>query len=164
MYPTPYEKVRLGALAELGKAFPDAVLGLSDHSLGNYTCYGAVALGANIVEKHFTGDKNWPGPDIEISMDAAELRELIIGTKAIHLALGGKKTVLPEEQPTIAFAYACVVTTKDVPAGEQLDAENIWVKRPGTGEIKAVHYSELLGRRVKKPLPRNSQLKWADLL
>ncbi|HVO60302.1 MAG TPA: N-acetylneuraminate synthase family protein [Terriglobales bacterium] len=164
MYPTPYDKVRLGALAELRKAFPDAVLGLSDHSLGNYTCYGAVALGASIVEKHFTADKNWPGPDIEISMDPTELRELIIGTRAVHQALGGKKTILPEEQPTMAFAYACVVTTKDVPAGAQLNAENIWVKRPGSGEIKAVHYSELLGRQVNKFLPRNTQLKWADLL
>src|SRR5438270_81357 len=62
MYPTPYEKVRLGALAELRNTFPDAILGLSDHSRGNYTCYGAVALGASIVEKHFTADKNWPGP------------------------------------------------------------------------------------------------------
>jgi len=164
MYPTPYEKVRLGALAELRNAFPDAVLGLSDHSRGNYTCYGAVALGASIVEKHFTGDKNWPGPDIEISIDPAELRELITGTRAIHQALGGRKTILPEEQPTIDFAYACVVTTKQVGAGEQLSADNVWVKRPGTGEIKAVHYPQLLGRRVKEPLPQHTQLKWADLL
>ena len=163
VYPTPYEKVRLGALAELRKAFPDAVLGLSDHSRGNYTCYGAVALGASIVEKHFTADKTWPGPDINISIDPSELRELITGTKAIYQALGGRKTILPEEQPTIDFAYACVVTTKDVRAGDQLDAENIWVKRPGTGEIKAVHYSEVLGRRVKESLPRNTQLKWANL-
>jgi N-acetylneuraminate synthase len=164
MYPTPYEKVRLGALTELRNAFPDAIVGLSDHSRGNYTCYGGVALGASIVEKHFTADKNWPGPDIEISIDAAELRELITGTRAIHEAVGGTKAILPEEQPTIDFAYACVVTTKDVGAGEQLNADNIWVKRPGTGEIKALHYPELLGRRTKPALPRNTQLKWADLL
>jgi sialic acid synthase SpsE len=163
MYPTPYEKVRLGALAELREAFRDAVLGLSDHSQGNYTCFAAVALGATLLEKHFTADKNWPGPDIEISIDTAQLRELITGTRAIHKALGGQKTILPEEQPTIDFAYACVVTTKDVRAGEQLDAGNIWVKRPGTGEIKAVHYAEVLGRRVREFLPRNAQLKWADL-
>ena len=164
MYPTPYEKVRLGALAELRKAFPEAVIGLSDHSRGNYTCYAAVALGASIVEKHFTADKNWPGPDIEISIETAELRELITGTRAIHQALGGKKTILPEEQPTIDFAYACVVTTEDVRAGEKLNTENTWVKRPGTGEIKAVHYEEVLGKRVRQSLPRNSQVKWADLV
>lgn len=164
MYPTPYDKVRLGALAEVRAAFPDAVLGLSDHSLGNYTCFAAIALGASIVEKHFTANKSWAGPDIEISIDPSGLRELIEGTKAIHTALGGKKTILPEEQPTIDFAYACVVTTRDVGVGEPLSVENLWVKRPGTGEIRAVHYSELLGRRVRKALPRNAQLKWSDLL
>ncbi len=164
MYPTPYEKVRLGALAELAQAFPDAVLGLSDHSLGNYTCYAAVPLGASLVEKHFTADKQWPGPDVSISIDRIELQELIRGSKAIHQALGGSKTILPEEQPTIDFAYACVVTTTDVQAGVELTTENIWVKRPGTGEIKALHYTELLGRKVKEALPRNTQIKWANLL
>jgi sialic acid synthase SpsE len=163
MYPTPYEKVRLGALSDLAKAFPDAVLGLSDHSLGNYTCYAAVALGASVLEKHFTADKNWPGPDIEISIDGAELSQLVQGSGAIHAALGGSKRVLPEEQPTIDFAYACVVTTKDVAAGEQLTEQNIWVKRPGTGEIKAQHYPEVLGKRVKQDLPRDSQVRWSNL-
>jgi len=164
MYPTPYEKVRLGALAELGQAFPDAVLGLSDHSLGNYTCYAALPLGASLMEKHFTADKRWPGPDVSISIDPVELRELIRGSKAIHQALGGSKTILPEEAPTIAFAYACVVTTRDIRAGEELTKENIWVKRPGTGEIKALHFNELLGRKTKQALRRNTQIKWANLL
>jgi N-acetylneuraminate synthase len=163
MYPTPYDKVRLGALAEMEQSFPDAILGLSDHSLGNYTCYAAVSLRASLLEKHFTADKQWPGPDVPISIDPFELGELIRGAKAIHQALGGSKTILREERPTIAFAYACVVTTRDVRAGEELTTENIWVKRPGTGEIKALHYTELLGRKVKVPLPRNSQIKWANL-
>src|SRR5439155_10220606 len=68
LYPTPYAKVRLGALGELATRFPDAVLGLSDHSLGAYTCLAAVALGARVLEKHFTSDKSWPGPDIPISL------------------------------------------------------------------------------------------------
>ena len=163
MYPTPYAKVRLGAIAELGEAFPDAVLGLSDHSLGNYTCYAAVPLGASLLEKHFTADKGWPGPDIEISIDPSELGELIAGTKAIHAALGGAKTILPDEQKTIDFAYACVVTTKDVIEGEELTTDNIWVKRPGTGEIKARDYDQVLGRKARHLLSRNSQVKWSDL-
>lgn len=163
MYPTPYDKVRLGAVSEMAQAFPDAVLGLSDHSLGNYTCYAAVALGASLLEKHFTADKSWPGPDIEISIDPAELRDLIEGTKAIHAALGGAKTILPDEQKTIDFAYACVVTTRDVEEGEEFTADNAWVKRPGTGEIKARHYGEVLGRKAKRALSRNSQVKWSDL-
>ena len=164
MYPTPYKKVRLGALNDLAAAFPDAVLGLSDHSLGNYTCFAAVPLGASLLEKHFTSDKSWPGPDVPISMDPRELKELVEGSRAIHDALGGSKTILPEEQPTIDFAYACVVTTRDIAKGETTSADNLWVKRPGTGEIKAVHYEQVLGRQTKRALRPNAQLRWDDLV
>ncbi|MGD0872592.1 MAG: N-acetylneuraminate synthase family protein [Bryobacteraceae bacterium] len=163
MYPTPYNKVRLGAIGELMSGFPDGVVGLSDHSLGNYTCLAAVALGARILEKHFTSDKRWPGPDIPISMDPLELADLVRGSRAIFEALGGGKTILPEEQPTIDFAYACVVSLRDIPAGEALTADNIWVKRPGTGEIKAVHFNSLLGKRLARAIPANAQLAWKDV-
>lgn len=163
MYPTPYEKVRLGALKDLMDAFPDAVVGLSDHSEGNYTCFGAVALGALILEKHFTSDKSWPGPDIPVSIDPEELRQLIKGSAAIQKASGGGKTILKEEQSTIDFAYACVVTIKDIAPGEPLSADNIWVKRPGTGEIKAVNFESLLGKRVARAIKRDTQLRWCDV-
>jgi len=163
MYPTPYDKVRLGALSELGRNFPDAVLGLSDHSLGNYTCFAAAALGASVLEKHFVSDKTWPGPDVPISIDPGELEDLIRGSRAIQKALGGTKEVLAEEKPTIEFAYACVVTIQPLETGDLLTRDNIWVKRPGTGQIKAVHYESLLGRRLKRPLAKNEQLKWTDL-
>jgi N-acetylneuraminate synthase len=163
MYPTPHEKVRLGALSVLAENFPDAVLGLSDHSIGNYACFGAVALGASILEKHFTSDKSWPGPDIPISIDRKELHELIEGSRAIYLSMGGTKDILPEEQPTIAFAYACVVSIKDIAKGETLTRQNIWVKRPGTGQIKAVDFEKLLGRVCRKEIPKNTQLAWSDL-
>jgi sialic acid synthase SpsE len=162
MYPTPYEKVRLGALADMREAFPDAVLGLSDHSLGNYTCFGAVALGASILEKHFTSDMSWAGPDVPISIDPAQLKDLIQGSRAIHKAMGGHKQILAEEQPTIDFAYACVVTTRPINVGDAFSRENIWVKRPGTGEIKAVHYEGLIGRRALRSMPANVQLKFED--
>ena len=106
MYPTPYNKVRLGALADLRKAFPDAVIGQSDHSLGNYSCFGAIALGASILERHFTSDKKWQGPDIAISMDPLELKDLICGSRAIWQALGGKKTILKEEADIINLRIA----------------------------------------------------------
>ncbi len=162
MYPTPYEKVRLGALAELGARFPDAVLGLSDHSIGIYTCLAAVALGARVLEKHFTSDKTWPGPDVPISIDPTELKQLVDGSRAIHAALGGSKSILAEEKPTIDFAYACVVSIRDIQAGETLSAENIWVKRPGTGAIKAVHFESLLGKTAKRAITKDSQLGWDD--
>jgi N-acetylneuraminate synthase len=163
MYPTPYEKVRLGAIAELRDRFPDCIVGLSDHSVGNYTCFGATALGACILEKHFTSDKSWPGPDIAISIDPSELRELIEGSRAIHSARGGSKTILREEQPTIDFAYASVVTIRDVAAGELLTRENLWVKRPGTGEILAADYETVLGKAARGYIPKDTQIRVTDI-
>ena len=163
IYPTPYEKVRLGALSELAGAFPGVVLGLSDHSDSIYPCLGAVALGANILERHFTSDKSWSGPDIPISMDPSDLKELIAGSRIIHQSLGGSKTILKEEKPTIDFAYACVVAIKEIKKGEKLTKDNIWVKRPGTGEIKAVDFERVLGRRVIKDIPVNAQLRLRDV-
>lgn len=163
MYPTPYDKVRLGALKEMERKFPNAVLGLSDHSLGNYTCFASIAFGARILEKHFTSDKSWPGPDVPISIDPEELEDLIKGSRAIFQALPGNKEILPEEKPTIDFAYACVVSIRDIARGEELNRENIWVKRPGTGEIKAVHFESLIGRKAQRDIPKNVQLKWTDI-
>ncbi|MCM3874288.1 MAG: N-acetylneuraminate synthase family protein [Pyrinomonadaceae bacterium] len=163
IFPTPYEKVRLGALAELTISFPDAVIGLSDHSLGNYTCLAAVALGASILEKHFTSNKAWPGPDIPISIDRFELEDLIKGSRNINQALGGSKTVLPEEKPTITFAYACVVALDDIAPNQPLTAKNIWVKRPGTGEIQAVYYQSLLGKTAQNYIAKDTQVRWSDV-
>lgn len=163
MYPTPYEQVRLGGLQDLKTAFDTDLVGLSDHSLGNYTCFASVALGACVLEKHYTVDKTWPGPDVAISIDAAELKELIEGSDAIHLALGGRKTILDQEAPTIAFAYACVVAINDIKQGALLTMENIWVKRPGTGEIKAKNFEEILGRTTTRDIAKNEQLDWADI-
>jgi len=160
IYPTPPEKVRLGALRQLQEAFPGIPVGLSDHSLTNYPCLGAVSLGASILERHFTSDKKWPGPDVSISMDPLELKEMIEASRIIHKALGGDKGILKEEQPTIDFAYACVVAINDIAKGEALSMDNIWVKRPGTGEIKAVSFDEILNRKVNRDIKKNDQIKW----
>ncbi len=164
IYPTPYDKIRLGALADLQKAFPDAVIGLSDHSLSNYPCLGAVALGACILERHFTSSKRWKGPDIPVSMTPRDLKDLIVGSRAIHQALGGHKDILPEEQPTIDFAYACVVAIRDIKPGEALSKDNIWVKRPGTGQIKAEHFDSLLGKKALAGIQKNEQIRWDQLV
>ena len=163
LYPTPYDKVRLGGLQQLKESFGDCVVGLSDHSLGNYTCFAAIPLGAAILEKHFTSDKMWPGPDISISLDPHELNDLIKGSTAIHQALGGEKTILPEEQPTIDFAYASVVTIKPIEKGEKFTPHNTWVKRPGTGEIRAKHYEDILGKRAQLDLKPDLQLEWSHI-
>ena len=120
LYPTPYEKVRLEALNILKSNFPNAIIGLSDHSMGNYTCFASVAMGASILEKHFTSNKSWAGPDVPISIDPKELEDLIKGSKSIHKALGGNKEILIDEKPTIDFAYACVVSIDKILEGEIL--------------------------------------------
>jgi sialic acid synthase SpsE len=163
LYPTPRNKVRLGAIADLRDAFPDAVLGLSDHTLTNHVALAAVALGASILERHFTSDRNWPGPDIEISMTPDELADLVQGSRWVHEALGGSKDILADEQPTIDFAYASVVTLRDIAAGEAFSKENVWVKRPGTGEILAPDFERVVAGRARVALPADHQLRWADV-
>jgi len=163
MYPTPYDKVRLGALNDLKSNFPNTVIGLSDHSIGNYTCFAAVPYGALILEKHFTSNKKWKGPDIQVSIDPNELQQLIEGSKAIKQALDGKKNILDGEQPTIKFAYSSVVTTRDIKKNEIFTEKNIWVKRPGTGEIPAINYDKILKKRAKKNIPKNKQLSYSDI-
>jgi len=160
MYPTPPEKVRLGAMVQLQQAFPDAVVGLSDHTLTIYPCLGAVALGASMLERHYTSDKAWPGPDVSLSMDPAEMRQLIEGSRLIHKALGGTKAILPEEQVTIDFAYASCVTIAAISKGEALTKANLWVKRPGTGEILAEHFEGLLGKAATRDIDPDTQLTW----
>ena len=76
--------------------------------------FAAINLGAAIIEKHFTTDKLWPGPDVPISIDPSELKDLIIGCNAIYEARGGIKEILAEEQPTIDFAYASIVTIREI--------------------------------------------------
>ena len=146
VYPTPPELVRLGAIPELAAAFPDAVVGLSDHTLSNVPCLGAVALGADVLERHFTDRMDRPGPDIECSMDPAALAELIAQSALMQQARGGTKAAVAEEAPTIAFAFASVVAIADIAEGEPFTVDNIWVKRPGTGEIPAEDFDALLGR------------------
>jgi N-acetylneuraminate synthase len=124
-------------MVELGKAFPTAVIGLSDHTTDNVACLGAVALGASILERHFTDHMFRPGPDIVCSMDEKACRELIESSARLHSELGGTKGPAKEEQVTMDFAFATVVTIEPIRAGEMLSKKNLWVKRPGTGAIPA---------------------------
>ena len=162
--PTPYEQVHLGAITALAEQFPDAVVGLSDHSLGIYTCLAAVALGASVLEKHFTSDRSWPGPDIPISLDPEALKELVQGSRAVWHALGGKKDIQAAEAPTIAFAYASVVAIQPIKRGDLFTRDNLWVKRPGTGRFLAKDYDMLLGHRAARNVSMNAQLEDDDVL
>ena len=163
IYPTPPELVRLNAINKMKKIFPDAVIGLSDHTTSNYTCIGAVALGASILERHFTDSMKRIGPDIVCSMDPNSLKELIDASIVVYKARGESKDALVEEASTIAFAFASVVATTNIKKGELLTENNIWVRRPGNGDYKVNDYYSLIGKIAKKNIEKNKQLKTSDI-
>ena len=163
LYPTPPHLVRLGAMVELGKAFPRAVVGLSDHTTDNVACIGAMALGGSIVERHFTDHMQRVGPDIVCSMDEQRCRELIAAARTIHAEVGGTKGPVREEQVTMDFAFATVVTIQPIKAGEAFTKENLWVKRPGTGAIPAENYEELLGKAAARDIATDTHLTADDI-
>ena len=163
IYPTPVHLVRLGGMEQLQKEFPDAVIGLSDHTTSNLACFAATSLGACILERHFTDRMDRPGPDIVNSMDPIRLKELIIGSEEIFQMRGGNKEATPEEQPTIDFAFATVVTIKDIKKGEPFSKDNLWVKRPGTGEILAEDFENILGRLASTDIASDMHLKTTDI-
>ena len=159
LYPTPSHLVRFGAMQELQIEFPGVVIGLSDHTTSNLACFGAVALGASILERHFTDSMNRSGPDIVNSMDPEALSELIKGSIELAKMRGGKKEAAKEEQVTIDFAFATVVSIKGIKKGEIFTKDNIWVKRPGTGEVKAEEYNNVLGKVATQDINFDIHLK-----
>jgi N-acetylneuraminate synthase len=162
LYPTPIHLVRLGAMVQLHEAFPDKVFGLSDHTLNNNACLAATALGASILERHFTDTMQRSGPDIICSMDEQACAELIVGSKEIQLMRGGVKEPAKEEQVTIDFAFASLCSIAPIAVGEVLTKDNIWVKRPGTGKILAEHFDFVLGKKAVREIRSDEQLDWSD--
>ena len=160
LYPTDPYMVRLGAMQQIMEAFPGVPVGLSDHTLNNNACIAAMALGAAVVERHFTDVMSRPGPDVICSMDEQELARLLQAAAEVPQMLGGQKQALPEEQVTIDFAFATVVTIAPVKAGEKFTKQNLWVKRPGTGEILAEHYEGILGKCAVCDIQEDTQLCW----
>lgn len=163
LYPTPIHLVRLGAMTAVNEAFPHCVFGLSDHTLNNNACLGAVALGASILERHFTDHMERTGPDIMCSMDEGACRELIISSAEIAKMRGGTKEPAKEEQVTIDFAFATVCTLASIKKGEPFTKENIWVKRPGTGDISAEFYNTLLGQACQQDVEADKHVSLIDL-
>ncbi|MAW96670.1 MULTISPECIES: N-acetylneuraminate synthase [unclassified Leeuwenhoekiella] len=164
LYPTPTHLVRLGAMTQVHEAFPDVPFGLSDHTLNNNACLGAVALGASILERHFTDHMQRTGPDIVCSMDEKACSELIKSSNEIWQMRGGEKAPAKEEQVTIDFAFATLCTIAPIEKGEVFTEKNIWVKRPGTGEILAEHFEDILGKKATRAIAEDEQLKRSDIL
>ena len=163
MYPTPYKHLRIGAIPLLRKKFPFAVIGSSDHSIGIETSLGAIALGASIIEKHFTVNTKWSGPDNIISIDPNQLKSLISFSKNVWESLGVGIDVLKHETPVIKFAYASVVTTRKISKNETFSYDNLWVKRPGNGKILSNELKKIIGKKSLNNIDKDTQLSPKDV-
>ena len=163
LYPSPPKIVSLQGITDLRAAFPNAVVGFSDHSIGPEMALASVALGACILERHYTDTRYRKGPDISCSMDPAELRYLIDRSREIHVALHNPKERTVAEEDVYRFARASVVADADLMAGHMITEADIWARRPGSGDIAGYDFDKVLGRTLKVALTRNQQIKWADL-
>jgi N-acetylneuraminate synthase len=164
LYPSPPEIVSLQGVTDLRQAFPKAVVGFSDHSIGPEMALASVALGACILERHFTDTRYRKGPDISCSMDPAELRFLIDRSKEIHTALNNPKVRTAPEEDVYRFARGSVVADKDLPAGHVVTEADIWARRPGSGEISVQYFDQLIGKQLTQSVKRNQQLRWSDFV
>ena len=162
LYPTPNHLVRLGAISDLKNEFPNTIIGLSDHTISNHASFGAVALGASIIERHYTDSMKRKGPDIVCSMDEIACKELIQGVEILYNQRGGTKKPVKEEQDTANFAFASVVSIKEIKKGEKFSKENLWVKRPGIGQIKAENLKSLYGKIALKNIAEDEFIKIQD--
>ena len=163
LYPSPPEIVSLAGVKELQAAFPGALVGFSDHSIGPQMALASVALGACILERHFTDSRYRKGPDISCSMDPAELKFLIDRSKEIHTALHNPKQRTAPEEDVYRFARASIVADRDMAAGTVITEADIWARRPGSGPIPGYAFDDVVGKTLLVSKGRNQQLDWSEL-
>jgi sialic acid synthase SpsE len=163
LYPSPPEIVSLQGVTELKNTFPDRVIGFSDHSIGPEIALASIALGASIIERHFTDSRYRKGPDISCSMDPAELKYLIDRSVDVHKACTNQKSRTEPEESVYAFARGSIVADRDLSAGTVIGTQDIWARRPGNGEIAAFDFDKIVGKKLLNEVIRNTQLKWSDL-
>lgn len=148
-YPTPYQDVNLKAMQEIKENFGVEV-GYSDHTKGIEVPIAAVALGATVIEKHFTLDRNMEGPDHKASLEPSELKQMVSSIRNIEQALGsGHKVISDSERKNIAIARKSIVAACDIKKGEIFTEDNLTVKRPGTG-ISPMRWAEVIGTKANK--------------
>lgn len=149
MYPTPMEDVNLRAMVTIGNTF-DIAYGYSDHTLGVEVDIAAVAMGASVIEKHFTLDNTMDGPDHKASLEPDELIAMVRAIRNIELALGSRaKKPSESEKPNIAIARKSIVAKRAIAIGEELNEDNLAVKRPGSG-INPMQWDTIIGTIAKK--------------
>lgn len=157
-YPTPYKDVNLRAMNTIGRELGLDV-GYSDHSVGIEVPVAAVALGATMIEKHFTMSRNLPGPDHKASLEPSELKEMVDSIRNVEAALGSsEKTVTDSERSNIEVARKSIVAARDIKEGEELTEENITTKRPGNG-LSPMLWDKVIGKKAKKDFPYDSLIE-----
>lgn len=157
-YPTPMADVNLRAMEEIRKATGCRV-GYSDHTQGIEVPIAAVALGASVIEKHFTLDRNLPGPDHKASLEPDELDMMVKSIRNVEQALGSPyKRVTESERKNMVVARKSIVAARDIKAGEIFTADNITVKRPGNG-ISPMRWNEVIGQRASRDFPYDTLIE-----
>jgi N,N'-diacetyllegionaminate synthase len=156
-YPTPFEDVNLRAMPAIGKEF-GVDFGYSDHTLGIEIPIAAAALGAKVIEKHFTLDKSMKGPDHAASLEPHELKAMVEAVRNIEKALGdGIKRVTASESTNLMAARKSIVAARDIRKGEIFDNDNLAAKRPGTG-ISPMRWKDVVGRKAVKDYKKDEQI------
>ncbi len=160
-----FDHIHLRVMYTYRTMFPDVALGLSDHTHGHATVLGAVAIGARVIEKHFTDDNQRIGPDHPFSMTPTSWREMVDRTRELERALGSAdKFVSSNEQQTVILQRRCLRASREIKAGEILTREMIAVLRPATpGAVLPYEIEKVIGTRALKALPAGKELRWTDL-
>lgn len=160
-YPTPYENANLRAITTLQRELKNIPIGFSEHTIGIEVAIASVALGARVIEKHFTLNRNLPGPDHLASLEPNELKQLVSSVRNIEAAMGtGKKVPFASEKKIAKIVQKSLVAARDIPIGKKLIAQDIAIKRPGTG-IKPKFLYKVMGKVTKKEIKKNKLLTWS---
>lgn len=161
VYPTPYEYANLRVIPTLATVFPEYPIGLSDHTLGTHIPPAAVALGARMIEKHYTVDKTLPNsPDHHLSVNPSELREMVDAIRHVEAALGtSRKYVLPAEHHTYLYDKRSLVSACDIKKGTKITKGMLTHKRPGTG-VRPKYRDIVVGRRASIDIPADTTITW----
>jgi len=158
-YPTPLNEVNLKAMLTIKKEF-NLPVGYSDHTEGIDVSLAAVAMGACVIEKHFTLDRKLPGPDHKASLEPKELREMVEGIRNIEMALGdGVKKPTPSEMETAKVARKSIIAGQDIKKGTKIKEEMVAIKRPGTG-IQPKYFEKIIGKIAKRDIKKDKLLTW----
>jgi len=161
-----YKYINLNVLKSFHNLYPEAILGLSDHTYGSATVLGAVALGARVIEKHFTDDNSRSGPDHKFSMNPSTWRDMVSETEKLFYSLGdGTKKVEQNEQESIKVQRRALYFLHDFEAGHILSERDIFPVRPfNQGDVLPYESAQIIGRRLKHAVSKDTSVKWEDII